>query len=395
MKIAVVLESPVHVGGGYSQALNAIQQLRRVCANRHVIEVYTTRAENVGELARLGLPAVHRPISVVDRLLDIIAFNPLWQRLQHRRTVSGPFETALRRAGVDLVYFLTPSSTPACLTRMGFITTVFDLAHRDHPEFPEVGAAAEFHARERHLRHNLARAVVVVTASPTLSDSLAARYGVDTTRMLAMPFAVSDLIDGDTSADTATALATYGLEQGYFFYPAQFWAHKNHIRILEAMLHLRARGIERDVVFAGGDQGNRAHVESFAKANALSARTHFLGFVPTDHLRGLYDGCCTLVMPTYFGPTNLPPLEAWHVGRPVVYSSHLHNDTGDAAIYAPPDNADALADAMEQSLDPACRARLVAAGRERLRGLTARREAAEADLASRLDAFAVKRSCWR
>ena len=41
-------------------------------------------------------------------------------------------------------------------------------------------------------------------------------------------------------------------------------------------------------------------------------------------------------MPTYFGPTNIPPLEAFNIGVPVIYPDliGLRDQVGDAALLA-------------------------------------------------------------
>jgi len=64
-----------------------------------------------------------------------------------------------------------------------------------------------------------------------------------------------------------------------------------------------------------------------------------LGFVPIEDMRGLYEGSLAIVMPTYFGPTNIPPLEAWTLEKPLIYSTHLAEQAGDAALLIDPNNA--------------------------------------------------------
>jgi glycosyltransferase involved in cell wall biosynthesis len=51
-------------------------------------------------------------------------------------------------------------------------------------------------------------------------------------------------------------------------------------------------------------------------------------------LESFYKNALALVMPTYFGPTNIPPLEAFHWGCPVCYSDlpGLREQVGDAAF---------------------------------------------------------------
>ena len=54
-------------------------------------------------------------------------------------------------------------------------------------------------------------------------------------------------------------------------------------------------------------------------------------------------------MPSYFGPTNLPPLEAWAVGTPVIYPEAFKAQAGDAAILFDYDDPRSLADAIVSS----------------------------------------------
>ena len=51
-------------------------------------------------------------------------------------------------------------------------------------------------------------------------------------------------------------------------------------------------------------------------------------------MASLYKESIALVMPSYFGPTNIPPLEAFNLGVPVLYSDlpGLKDQVGDAAL---------------------------------------------------------------
>lgn len=88
-------------------------------------------------------------------------------------------------------------------------------------------------------------------------------------------------------------------------------------------------------------------VRSHARDLGVQDQVRFLGFDPAGHLRALYLASAGLVFPTYFEPTNLPPLEAIMLGRTVVCSD-LHRETlGDHARYFDPDDPFDLALAME------------------------------------------------
>ena len=394
MKIIAVLEGTDARGGGFNQALNAVLQMRRICDGRFDFEVFTDVRSNLAHLTKLGVAATFFSFSLSDRLARYLTSSPRLQVRFKRLGLMGRFERQLLDHGCDLAYFVTPSGSSAALQRLNYIATLWDLCHRDTPEFPEVREFGELTVREDGLRTELAAAFAILTDSAALADAASRRYGIDRDRLLAMPFAPAPQLESGSAKDKASVLAKYRLNEGYFFYPAQFWAHKNHIRILQALLVLRDAGHRPAVVFAGGDQGSRCHVDDFARRNKVEGQVRFLGFVPAEDLRGLYEGSRAVVMPTYFGPTNLPPLEAWLLGRPLVYSSQCHEQAGEAALLVDPDDAKALADAMTACDDEATRNRLVAAGKSRLREIEEERLRAETALLARLSQFASRRVCW-
>ncbi len=55
-------------------------------------------------------------------------------------------------------------------------------------------------------------------------------------------------------------------------------------------------------------------------------------------------------MPTYFGPTNIPPTEALRIGTPVCYSDlpSFREHMGDAVTYVDLTDPASLADALER-----------------------------------------------
>jgi glycosyltransferase involved in cell wall biosynthesis len=394
MKVIAVLESPITIGGGFNQALNAILQMQRVCEGKFDFEVFTTYEENIKYLQQFGIKSVVFSFSFVDKLLVKLSTSSLWQTIQLRSRIIGAFEKKLEQHGCDLAYFVTATACISSLQRLNYIATVWDSCHRDMPEFPEMRDFNQLYLRDRYNRNSLFPAVVAIVDAVSSVDSIAFRYGVDHARLLPMPFTPSPFLSSNTAKSKDEVLATYKLSTGYYFYPAQFWAHKNHIRILEALLLSNKDGVKYTVVFAGGDQGNLAHLERFVEQNNLDSQVHFLGFVPTDDMRGLYEGCQAVIMPTYFGPTNLPPLEAWMLEKPLIYSSLFCEQAKDAAVLVDPDEASQLASAMSFCMDEGNCKQLIKAGQVRLRELNNELKASEEELLAILSRFEKRLRCW-
>jgi glycosyltransferase involved in cell wall biosynthesis len=80
----------------------------------------------------------------------------------------------------------------------------------------------------------------------------------------------------------------------------------------------------------------------------LSSQVHILGYVPQKDMIALYRNALVLTFITFFGPDNLPPLEAFALGCPVIASnvSGAEEQLGDAALLVDPKNPEQIADAI-------------------------------------------------
>jgi glycosyltransferase involved in cell wall biosynthesis len=394
VRIAAIIGNKVTAGGGFNQALSAIRQMARLCENRYDFLVFTSEAENIPYFEKIGLEArTFRP-GIADKWVAVAATGECTRFIQSKLKVVGRLERELQLNKIDLAYFVTPDRRSLTLQRINYVATVWDLCHRDSPEFPEVRDNVEFLSREFLYSNTLSQALFVLCDSLTLCDRMSRRYGLDKERLIAMPFSPGPFTESVHSEAKEAVLELYGLAKGYYFYPAQFWAHKNHVRILQALELLNKKGKTPHVVFSGGDQGAMSHVKATASKLGVSEQVQFLGFVPAEHVRGLYEGCRAVVMPSYFGPTNLPPLEAWKLNKPLLYSSHLSEQSGQAALLFDPDSAVELAKAMDDVTDAKVAESLVREGTQRLAEIDKFREQAEQEMLSRLDIFSKRLECW-
>jgi len=80
---------------------------------------------------------------------------------------------------------------------------------------------------------------------------------------------------------------------------------------------------------------------------------YFLGFVPSNDLVSLYRNAFALTYVTFFGPENLPPLEAFALGSPVIASNvpGSKEQLGEAAILVNPKNTREIAFAIKSLYD--------------------------------------------
>lgn len=136
----------------------------------------------------------------------------------------------------------------------------------------------------------------------------------------------------------------------YLFYPAQFWKHKNHEILVKAVSMLKRKGITIRFVFVGSDKGNLDTINELIRVEGVEDNIGILGFVPDSEMYMLYKNARAMVMPSIFGPTNIPPLEAMYMGCPVAVSDRyaMPEQIGDAGLSFNPYDVKEVADVVER-----------------------------------------------
>jgi glycosyltransferase involved in cell wall biosynthesis len=279
-----------------------------------------------------------------------------------RRALRGA-DHEVEETGVDVVWNLSPFLPP---TEVPFLTVVWDLQHRLQPFFPEVSRGGEWARREAHFSRLLKRAAAVITGTEAGRQEIAGFYQVPEERIHVLPhptprFALA--AGGATPGDGAGPP-----RDGHVLYPAQFWPHKNHVSLLQALRLLRDEGLVLPLELVGSDKGNQGMVRRLAADLGLAEQVRFRGFVPLEELVALYRGASCLAYPSLFGPENLPPLEAFALGCPVVAADvpGSEEQLGDAALRVDATRPAELAAALHSvHCDAALRAALVERGRAR------------------------------
>ncbi|MGH7655752.1 MAG: glycosyltransferase family 4 protein [Gemmatimonadaceae bacterium] len=283
-----------------------------------------------------------------------------------------------RTQGVELVIFPQPHPW-AFEAGMQSVVAIHDLQHRLQPEFPEVSADGEWARREYVFRNCIRSAAGILVDSDVGKEQLLQfyrPYGAKADGVHVLPFLPASTMPREVpAAARASVRERLHLPAEYIFYPAQFWPHKNHAKIIEALEQLKGNhGLTVPAVFCGSHadpvrEQHFAMLMDMAQRCGVADQIQVLGFVDDDDLAALYAGARALVMPTFFGPTNIPLLEAWALGCPVLTSdiAGVREQMGDAALLVDPRRVDLLADGIRRLwTDGALRTSLAQRGTERL-----------------------------
>jgi glycosyltransferase involved in cell wall biosynthesis len=389
MRVGILLgNSDPTAGGGHTFQAEVFNALLAVGAQSRHSFVFLCHPDTAARLPAKPLP------NAEVMALDVETAAP-------RRTLfgrGGPAPTGrsldeqLQAAGVEFVWQL---SAPGQVLEMPYMVVVWDLQHRLQPWFPEVSANGNWQHRDMLYTAVLGRAAAVIVGTEAGKLEVERFFRVDPSRILILPHPTPRFGETDVQA-TRPVREKYAIAGDYLFYPAQFWAHKNHVNLLLA-LELLERRFDKplNIVFVGADHGNLPHVTATAERVGLAARVHFLGFVPREDLIDLYRQAFALSYVTFFGPENLPPLEAFALGCPVIASdvSGAREQLGDAVLFVDPTSPEQIAEAvMQLANENGLREKLIDAGKKIAQARTPQGFVRGA--LAFLDRFEAVRRCW-
>ena len=305
--------------------------------------------------------------------------------------------TALNKAcldnNIELMWFVTPAYE---YVTVPYIYTVWDLQHRLQSYFPEVSVAGwKFEDREKRYNVVIPRAAYVITGNQAGKNEIVNFYGIPKQRIKTLPLPTPDFVLNQTEKQN-NLLEKYKLPKHYLFYPAQFWPHKNHIVILLALNILKEKyNLDFSVIFTGSDKGNLKYIKEKTKKLGLEKKVYFLGFVSTEELVQLYKNAFALVFPSFFGPDNIPPLEAFVLNCPVITAqvSGSEYQLAGAVMLFDTKNEQDLADKIKKLYDnPNLKADFIRKGEEKALNWTA--ENYLQGVLKIIDEFEPIRRCW-
>jgi glycosyltransferase involved in cell wall biosynthesis len=343
-RIGVFLGTHPHDGGAHQHAINIVEALGQFPRDRfEIVAAYRGAhwASILTALLVLGLPL---PIAAgTDFLVKCVRFGigPLaWWRTLFR--ACSPAVKTMQRAGCDL--WLYPAQDDWTYLGPGpAIGTIHDLMHRYEPSFPEVSAGAKFQRRERHYKRMCSAAQAILVDSQTGKRHVVESYDVPAARVEPLPFVAPRYVLEGADDDGALSLPAK-----YLFYPAQFWMHKNHERLLRSLADAKRQAPDIALVLAGSKKNNYARVQALIAELQLQDNVVILGYVENARMGSLYRKARALVMPTFFGPTNIPPLEAFACGCPLAVSNiyGMREQVGDAGLFFDPKSVPEITSAI-------------------------------------------------
>ena len=247
-----------------------------------------------------------------------------------------------------------------------YIITCHDLSFKIFPTF--------FSPRSRlwHWLVNPARlyrqAARVITVSENTKRDLQAIFHVSSEKTTTIPSGLKPATNQGNNLQNK-----YSLPKQYFLTLGTLEPRKNLMTLIEAFeLWCQKNNQPIDLVIAGRDGWQAKKIHARAEQSPFTKRIHLINYVAEADKSSLYTGAKIFIFPSYYEGFGFPPLEAMQYGVPVMAAdnSALTEVSGDAAYYINAYNVNAIAQGINNLLQPAVAAWYRDRGHERIQNYT-------------------------
>jgi glycosyltransferase involved in cell wall biosynthesis len=332
IRVAFTLIGGKNWTGGYNYLLNLLRVIttRRPNAVQPILFFGTdTDANEVLPFHAIdGVQIVTSPALNTGRYFAslvmslLLGADPTIRRLFHEHRIDVVFENAQfhgARLGIPAIAWIP------------------DFQHR---ELPQLFSWAAWWKRELGFRAQITAGRTIMLSSHDARDACERHYPATVGRTRVVRFGVPSSGRPDAVA-IRSASEAYGLPERYFYMPNQFWQHKNHIMVIEALAFLKQAG-HSIVVAASGKQLDPYRPEHFARVVArmieadVADQFRLLGLIPYEHVAPLLAGSVALLNPSLFEGWSTTVEEARALQVPMVLSDlavHREQASGIARFF--------------------------------------------------------------
>jgi glycosyltransferase involved in cell wall biosynthesis len=218
---------------------------------------------------------------------------------------------------------------------------------------PQLFSARSLYGKSLGLRLQLATKRTVLVSSEDARGDCERFYPQSRGKTAVARFAVRPALQPGESDPRVSAI--HGLPARYFYLPNQYWVHKNHIRVVDALRILRDRGTNVVVASSGNPQDPR-HADHYARlrdkvaAEGLAEQFLFLGNISSLDVAILMRSSVAMVNPSLFEGWSTTVEEGKSLGvRMVLSNLGVHREQmGSAAEFFDPDDPASIAASLEK-----------------------------------------------
>ena len=328
MKVAIVIDTNSNSGGGYYQSLRTLEILKIHGDKNFNFIIIATSKKIKEDLKKRGFQTLLlnqiRWTNVYSKIISSDILNSIISKLR----IKNPFSKFLKKNDIEFIYFLGPSNLINVTDDFNFAANIYDINHRIDNFFPEYKKKNVIDDREKIIINCVKKSFKLIVDTNRSKKEMELFYNCPSDKIEVIPFNTFLPNYYESKKETFKSedfkkKFNFLDKKKTFFYPAQFWAHKNHIYILEAAKLLKEKNLDFKMIFCGSDKGNYKFIKKKIIELNLENKIQVFDFLTENDIVYLYLNVAAIIVPTYVARSTLLLYEAFYFKKVIFYSKDV------------------------------------------------------------------------
>lgn len=304
-------------GGGFTLTKDLFDQLIHSSDNKKIFFILRDKKNNYffKKIKQYGCKYI---ITTESKL--IIFIKCFFFRLFNRCILNNKIDIFLSKNSVKCVIFL--SSENFYPLKVPYISTIWDIQHYTNPNFTETGSF--FIKIYRHVvtKVFIQNSTKIISGTNVGINEIIKYYNVKKKSFYKLSHPTPKIF---LNIKKSKKVSNLFKAKPFFIYPANFWEHKNHLFLLQAIKEINLYQKNKiNLVLVGSPKilNYYEKIKKYIFINNLNKNIKMFKFVKLSKLIEFYDNSHGLIYASTSGPENLPPLEAFARGKNVIIGNY-------------------------------------------------------------------------
>jgi glycosyltransferase involved in cell wall biosynthesis len=330
MRVAFFL-SGLGSGGIYNQTIGVIKLIKNLQLNNEDEICIVTDEKKISIELDLGdIRIIYFKKTFLKKLMFSLSEFIKKNRFINKNYTLNPFQKFLKTNQIDLIIFTQPSFYSLYCDGVQFVINIWNTEIKKYYNLNEF-ITGGYEYQNRIINFSVEKAFKIIVFTEENKKDLNELYGCRKEKIVIQNLTpiLPNIYKRNKNKDYLKIFNDLNLNSNFkwFFYPAQFWPHKNHRYLIEVMKELNKKNNHNiGFVFCGVDKGNLPFVKEIIKKENLSDNIKILGFINDEEIISLYINCAAVILPTLLGRSSLPLLESLFFKKKIFYSDGVLDD---------------------------------------------------------------------
>ena len=316
-------------GGSLNQTKGFLNKINKINSEDKII-IITDSLKGIEQLKLTNIEVLYFKKSFFKKvyffLIGFLSTNKFFSF-----KISNPFEMFVKKNNIDLLIFANPSFYSEYCENIDYVINIWNTEINDYASFIEF-KNGNYQDQKRIIKTSVENAFRIVVFTNQNKMDLINQFNCTPEKIVTqnlspfLPHKLNEL--KEINFLDVYSKFDFDKNKRWFFYPAQFWSHKNHVYLLNALkVIISKKNNNIGFIFCGRDKGNLSFIKNKISEFNLHNYIKVLGHISDEELISIYKCSQGTVIPTYLGRSSLPLLESIYFNKKIFYSKNILDDS--------------------------------------------------------------------